>query len=163
MLFNNAILTNVYFKEVWSSNTTQLCIDLNWSIKTFLENINVSISRHFNIEPNNFEVVKIDQPGVSEEGTALTSCDIKLKRVFNNSSNIAFYIRRKNFDYSRIRLGLPEEDEEASILDTRCVVCSDTNTTTYFGCIHTICSVCIQGCLNVNHNRCPVCRQNLRR
>jgi hypothetical protein len=163
MLFNNAILANVYFKEVWTSNTTQLCIDLNWTFKTFLENINDSISRQFNIEPNNFEVIKIGQPGVSEEGTAITSCDIKLKRVFNNSSNIAFYIRRKNFDYSRIRLGLPEEDEEASILDTRCVVCLDTNTTTYFGCIHTICSVCIQGCLNVNHNRCPLCRQNLRR
>ena len=160
MIFTNSIpiLANVYFKEVWTSNTTQLCVDLNWSIKTFLENINDFISRQFNIEPNNIEVVKIGQPGISEEGTAITSCDIKLKHAFNNSSNIAFYIRRKNYDYSRLRLELTVEVEECL-----CVVCSDTNTSTYFGCIHTICTTCIQGCLNVNHNRCPVCRQNLRR
>ena len=162
MIFNNVtILANVYFKEVWTSNTTQLCIDLNWSIRLFLENINDTISRQFNIEPNGFEVVKIGQPGVSEEGTAMTSCDIKLKHVFNNSLNIAFYIRRKNYDYSRLRLGLTPEVEVEE--DTNCVVCSDTNTSTYFGCIHTICATCIQGCLTVNHNRCPVCRQNLRR
>ena len=164
MIFNNSnvILENIYFKEVWTSNTIMLCIDLNWSITTFLQNINASISRQFNIEPNNIEVIKTGHLGISEDGPAITSCNIKLKHVFNNSSNIAFYIRRKNYDYSHIRLGLPQElgnDELATI----CVVCSVTTTSTYFGCIHTICDECVQGCLNVNHNRCPVCRQNLRR
>jgi hypothetical protein len=161
------MFANAYFKEVWTSNATHLNIDLNWTVCEFLENITNSIRRHFNINNCDFEVVTVPQITsagcFSEDADALTPCNVLLKHalhIIHNISGVSFYIRRKNYDYSHARLGLLPFIEENI---NACVVCLDNmNTTTYFGCIHTICSTCTQGCLTVNHNRCPVCRQNLR-
>jgi hypothetical protein len=150
------MLVSVYFKEIFTSNIKNYLVDPNWSTSDFKNILKSYIIRDFDIDE--FELVEAGQiinNMASEYAPAINISDnIKLKNLFGNFEHTSFYIRRINEIVNDINMHNNEIVE--------CMLCYTNNiTNNYFGCIHNLCNTCYIECLNINHNRCPYCRQNL--
>ncbi len=97
-LNNNNYLTMppvyVYFKEAWTTNTKTYLIYPDWTLNQFRDALKPLVSIDFDLESDAFEFVLVGQPE-GENGLSLTqSNNIKLKDLWTQELNVAFYIRR---------------------------------------------------------------------
>jgi CRISPR/Cas system-associated protein Cas10 (large subunit of type III CRISPR-Cas system) len=146
----------VPFKEVYSSTSFNYEVNISWSLNEMVANLLPKISVDFNIAQETIEIIPSNQYEECVPVEVLKTLD-ELQignnifyEEYESDMLVAFYVRRKNYLYER-RPNLNE-----------CVVClNERITTNSFGCIHQLCNRCSNGCRNIGHNRCPVCRQNL--
>jgi len=146
----------VYFKECYTDNTQYYYLNPTWTKRELMENIKNSVSRDFNVEVDNFEIVEAGQMITdgdnalmpSEEAPSIEINNVQLYQIWGRELKVSLYIRRKN----------PEDST-----DYTCVICRSGRGTNHYGCSHNICNTCVNSCINANINRCSICRQNRRR
>jgi len=172
--------TQVTFTEVWTTHTKQFYVNPYWTITQFLESVRPLIKNEFNT--NNFEIVETGQiikGVVEEEAPAITSSEIKMRYKWGYDLNVSFYVRRKDYDYSKLRqLTVYKKIEALTDYNTSinpmiinfsivedCPICFEDmqfiNNMNNFGCTHNICNYCYIKYLMLNYNNCPICRHEL--
>jgi len=173
----------VRFKEVLTTNVVTLQVHPYWPIEQFLNIYIPILKRTLMHTEEDIEIVEAGQNTIyraAEAAPALEPTPITLKNKWGRNLNVSFYVRLKNYQYNYpepvittvfIENGEISGEVIHSVINPlsnavqipECVVCAEsTDTIRYFGCLHYICQICINGCLQVGHNRCPTCRQNLR-
>ena len=172
--------TQVTFTEVWTTHSTQLYVNPYWTVTQFLQSVNPLIKIKF--YTNDFEIVEkgqISKGVASEEGPALTNSDIQIRNKWGYDLDISFYVRRKNYDYSKLRqLNMNTTIDKLKDSNTptnpmiinfpiveECPICFENmrfiNNTNNFGCAHNICNNCYVNYKMLNYNNCPICRNEL--
>jgi hypothetical protein len=143
----------VPFKEVFTNIKFNYGLQLRWTISEMLAFVIPKIIEDFNIREEDLEIVANNQYEecvpvelmgelTEEQGNKI------LEEIYGKNLLVAFYVRRKNTNYNHFI--------------SECVVCLNNRiTTNVFGCFHQLCRICYNGCRNIGHNRCPICRQNL--
>jgi len=172
--------TQVTFTEVWTSHTKQFYVNPYWTVTQFLESVSPLIKIEFNTI--DFEIVETGQiiKGiVEEEAPAITNSDIKIRYKWGYDLDVSFYVRRKNYDYSKLRqsrinikidiLTYNNTSINPMIINfpivEDCPICFENiqfiNNINNFGCTHNICNKCYINYLMFNYNYCPICRHEL--
>jgi hypothetical protein len=168
----------VTFTEVWTTHSKQFFINPYWTVTQFLESIKPLIKNEF--YTNDFEIVETGQiiKGIaSEEAPAITNSEIKIRNKWGYNLDISFYVRRKNYDYSKLRqLSMNITIDALKDINTPinpmiinfpivddCIICFENmqfiNNINNFGCIHNICNNCYVNYRILNYNNCPICRR----
>jgi hypothetical protein len=161
--YNNNVtrLIPAYFKVVYTCNTRTYDVNPNWALSEFMEIMTEKIRRDFQIERfeladtnNNLHNVR------SEEAPAIIPSNETLASKYGIDLRVAFYIRPIQQDNMYQNRPIQVEQQNNAGLSTNdCIVCREQrNTFLYFGCSHTICQECIDGCNSVGHHTCPICR-----
>lgn len=158
----------IRFKEIFTTNVKTIIVNPNWTLVQFIRIVTPILKNLFGFEQ--IEIVECGQDILglpSELAPTLQPSNTVLKHKWGVNLNVAFYVRRKNWDYNIIENRINSDQQfspfhqinsQNSIND--CIVCLESLTTSgFFGCNHQICNSCIIGCLNNGHSRCPVCRQ----
>jgi hypothetical protein len=174
------ITIQVTFTEVWTTHSKQFHINPYWTVTQFLESINPLIKHEFHT--NNFEIVKTGQiikGKASEDAPAITNSEIKIGNKWGYDLDVSFFIRRKNYDYSKLRqVSINTHIEQLKCMNTptnpmlinfpiieECPICFETmqflHNINIFGCTHNICNHCYVNYTMLNNNNCPVCRNPL--
>lgn len=164
----------VYFKEVFSTRTIILNINPNLPIDQFIIIVREPLSIHFNISINEIELVLCGQDIIglqAEDAPSLSPSPVKLRSVWGeNLTNLAFYVRRKNYQYPQFRYNRinTNNDELVSYpnpllfnntIDGLCPICLDsTSLRTPFNCDHGVCSDCFRRCQTFSISNCSICR-----
>jgi len=162
----------VYFKEVFSTRTVILNINPNLPIDQFINIIKRPLSIHFGINEEEIEVVECGQNIIGlqpEDAPSLSPSPVKLKSVWGvNLSNLAFYLRRKNYQYPQFENNRNNSGNVDSLvnqnpltLNSVCPICFETtNLRTPFNCEHGVCTDCFRRCQSFSISNCSVCRAN---
>jgi len=170
----------VTFTEVWTTHSKEFYLNPYWTVTQFLESIKPLIKYEFGT--NNFEIVETGQiiKGKSpEEAPAVTNSEIKIRNKWGFNLEISFYVRRKNYDYSKLRQSCVNMNiDELKNINTptnpmiinfpileECPICYENmqyiNNINNFGCAHNICNNCYVNYKILNYNNCPICRNEL--
>ena len=147
----------IYFKLAWSTRSKNYKVHKNWTLQKLVDEVTGQIVRDFGIEEGQFELVETGQMigmgEFSENAPALilTESDETLESRYGVNIRVAFYIRRLGNMVAPV------------VVPIGCQLCLETNrlVTAYFGCSHTFCTNCRDGCLDNGHLRCPCCRHAL--
>lgn len=159
---------NITFKKVFTSKVKTLSINPNWTVSQFITIVTPILKTSFRL--NTIEIVEAGQDifGLpSELAKELEPSNTLLKEKWNMNLNVAFYVRRKNWDYNILENRHVSDNQISPIhqLERKnslndCMVCfENVKTTRFFGCLHQICNTCVVGCLRNQHNICPQCRR----
>ena len=154
----------IYFKLAWTTRSKYYEVHKNWTLQKMVDEVTGQIVRDFGIEEGQFELVETGQMigtgEFSENAPALilTESDETLESRYGVNIRVAFYIRRLG-NMVAVVLSVPVS-VSAPI---ECQLCLETTqpVTAYFGCSHTFCTNCRDGCLDNGHLRCPCCRHAL--
>lgn len=170
----------VIFKEIWTTHTKRFYVNPYWTITQFLQSIRPLINYEF--KTNNFEIVEAGQYiyGIpAEEAPGITNSEIKMRNRWGYDLQVSFYVRRRNYDYSKLRQLYINKNIDAHkaintsinplILNSQilieCPICFENiqffNIMNNFGCTHNICNNCFVNCQILNYNKCPICRHKL--
>jgi hypothetical protein len=152
----------IYFKLAWSTRSKNYKVHKNWTLQKLVDEVTGQIVRDFGIEEGQFELVETGQMigmgEFSENAPALilTESDETLESRYGVNIRVAFYIRRLGNMVAGV---VPV----VAVVPIGCQLCLETNrlVTAYFGCSHTFCTNCRDGCLDNGHLRCPCCRHAL--
>jgi len=153
----------IYFKLAWTTLSKNYKVHKNWTLQKMVDEVTGQIVRDFGIEEGQFELVETGQMigtgEFSENAPALilTESDETLESRYGVNIRVAFYIRRLGNMAAGV-VSVP-----VSVAPIGCQLCLETNrpVTAYFGCSHTFCTNCRDGCLDNGHLRCPCCRHAL--
>jgi hypothetical protein len=160
----------INFKEVFTTNVRTLHINPNWTVTQFLETVRPIIEQEFNCEQQYFDIVPTgqDAPGIpAEAGSPVDLPDVRIKHIWGNNLQIAFYIRRKNVVYPQLQnlnRNLQSDPEVNPIIIQsaflhECPVCFESSEMiNRYSCSHQICTDCYYRCLNTHNTICPLCR-----
>jgi hypothetical protein len=167
----------VIFTEVWTTHSRKIYVNPYWTVTQFLESIKPLIKNEF--YTNDFEIVETGQiiKGIaSEEAPAVRNSEIKIRDKWGYNLDISFYVRRKKYDYSKLRkLSINKNIDELKDINTpinpmiinfpiveECPICFENmqfiNNINNFSCTHHICNNCYVNYKILNYNRCPICR-----
>jgi hypothetical protein len=157
----------IYFKLVWSTRSKNYKVHKNWTLQKLVDEVTGQIVRDFGIEEGQFELVETGQMigmgEFSENAPALilTESDETLESRYGVNIRVAFYIRRLGNMVAPVVV--PVVVPVVAVVPIGCQLCLETNrpVTAYFGCSHTFCTNCRDGCLDNGHLRCPCCRHAL--
>jgi hypothetical protein len=170
----------VTFTEVWTTHSKKIYINPYWSVTQFLESIKPLIKNEF--YTNDFEIIETRQiiKGIaSEEAPAITNSEIQIRDKWGYNLDISFYVRRKKYDYSKLRqLSINKIIDELKDMNTpinpmitnfpiveECPICFENmkfiNNANNFGCTHNICNNCYVNYQILNYTNCPICRNEL--
>jgi len=174
------LATQVEFKEVWTNHIKQFYVNPYWTVTQFLESISPLIKTEFNTDLYDIvETGQIIQGIPSEDAPAVLNSNIQIRNKWGYDLSVSFYVRRKNYDYSKLRqLTINKnidklKDNNASInpmiinfpIVEECPICLDNiqfiNNMNNFKCNHNICNNCYVNYQMRNYNKCPICRQKL--
>lgn len=96
----------VEFKEVFTSKTLQLSINPSLTVKDFMNEVFPTLSRYFNIQEEELEIVVIGQyreNTIPEASPSLSGSTAKLSDIWGKTLKyLAFYVRRKNYRYPQM-------------------------------------------------------------
>jgi hypothetical protein len=153
----------ITFKEVFTTNVREFDANPNWTITEFIETVKPYMCREFNVSEDNLEIIEAGKyvPGILPEASLpLTQDTNKIKDKWGPKLDVAFYIRRKDYQYPQLNLNLIAPNPTTSTVTDDCPVCLET-TSLYsrHTCSHRICNRCHQRCLSVSYTICPLCRQ----
>jgi hypothetical protein len=160
----------INFKEVFTTHVCTLHLNPNWSVNQMIDIVKPILQEEFNIQQQDFDIVATgqDSPGIpAEAGQPLQRSETKIKNIWGNKLNIAFYIRRKNLLYPQLQnlnRNLYTDIEVNPIITNsavthECPICFEsTQMINRYSCIHQICTHCYYRCLNSNNTTCPLCR-----
>jgi hypothetical protein len=137
----------VYFKKVWTIETTHLDVNPEWTIDNFTNIMKNIIPHHF-AGTTHFELVAM---GNGENAPAIVLNDSKLSSIYGPELNVGFYIR------PIITLAATAE------IVLTCVLCennftnieliNNNNTSVgHFGCSHRFCNNCHQNYVDSSNN-----------
>lgn len=136
----------VMFKLAFTATWHYITIDPNWSCKQFVETMTPLLATCFHL--SNLEIVEtgyIDRP--EDAPTFVPHENVLLRNKIDSFTHLVIYVR-------------PKIDGPQSF-GGECGVCLETtNVSRWFGCSHTFCGECYQGCMHIEHTSCPVCRQS---
>jgi len=155
----------VSFKEVWTE--TVYCIHVNpyWKTQDFLDEVKNHIRDLGRTE--DFEIVEAGQDTWILEGLpaelapSVQYSNRKIKDIWGKSMNVAFYLRRKNFDYQGMRQTEQTEQTDRDV-ENECPICYEVSSTLqerYSECSHRVCNNCYNLCCLQGYFICPLCRR----
>ena len=173
----------VTFKRVYTTQTFEFPINLNWTIRTFLLNSKIYLSEQTQINFNNIEIVEagLREKEQAKELDLYENLDWDIKKKFNYNYIPSFYLRVKNIpipmsihecpvclvklcftsDLAHQRY-LRQADGYADHILTSSRVCLiNNNQITTLRCNHHVCSPCFNMMLFHRLNSCPLCRANI--
>ena len=158
----------VSFKEVWSTNSRTILINPFWTVTQFVETITPILRMIFNCVDIDIIEGGQDLPGIpAEAGFPLQRSNIRLKDLWGERLNVAFYIRRRNFHYPQLEnlSQNPIFDPETNPIITNsvvvgvCPICFDIYPLlNRFRCRHSVCNNCYYRCITTGNNQCSLCR-----
>lgn len=135
----------VMFKLAFTATIQYITIDPNWSCKYFVETMTPLLATRFHLET--LEIVETGYIDCPEDAPTFAANENELLRnKIDDFKHLVIYVR-------------PKLDSQS--FDGECGVCLEmANVSRWFGCSHTFCGECYQGCMHVGHTSCPVCRQS---
>lgn len=146
----------VMFKEVFTSKVLQFQINPFITTSQLINTLRSDLSIQFGISENDLEIVEAGQYnyGIPELAPPLQPSNIKLSQKWGeNLQNLAFYVRRKNYNY-------PEYTHNGRIIG-ECPICyENVLISSRYQCSHSICSCCYSICRQNGYINCPTCRSN---
>jgi len=167
----------VTFTEVWTTHSKKFFVNPYWTVTQFLESVKPLIQMEF--YTNDFDIIETGQiiKGMaSEEAPAITNSEIKMRNKWGYELDVSFYIRRKKYDYSKLRQlsihkhinELKERNTPTNPMITNfpiaedCPICYENmqfiHNVNNFGCAHPICNNCYANYKILNYSNCPICR-----
>ena len=143
----------ITFKEVYTCNTFTYPLSPEWTLAELYDNLLPQISRDFNINQNEIELIDSCNSYIVFQGLPVETYpalpktnEPTLKDLWGvNMRYLAMYVRKR--DNTIIR----EEGQ--------CMVCLEVQTLEpYYHCGHRMCCQCYSTCLANNRRSCPMCR-----
>jgi hypothetical protein len=161
----------VNFKEAFSTTISQVEINPLLTITEFIETTRPVLATIFNINENEIEIVEAGQHkngNLSEEAPSLVPSSRRLYEIWGQElTNVAFYVRRKNFMYPEIeRYRIQREMNEFVTHNVQseqhidnCPICYETTSLhRRYSCIHGVCATCFDRCQLSSIRVCSLCR-----
>lgn len=170
----------INFKEVFTSRVFRLTVNPFDTVSEFMAIVTPQLAIYFNINEDDIEIIEAgqyihDMP--AEFAPSLEPSTIQLSDYCEAEfSNIAFYVRIKNYPYPQLdHLRRESENHHIIIINNienerilfilnnefegDCPICLESSQLIRrYNCSHGVCDLCFRGCQSTAIHNCSLCR-----